>query len=123
MIYHRIKSAMKLNSIKKLFFLLILTQIFTLNPSLASDFGSYGLYNSNYQKNSNINYKAYALNQSLNGKKRQASLIRQRNAYYSNPTRNIRYPNKYNQYPNIQRNYSYQNSYRTQGGYRGYRYY
>lgn len=49
------------------------------------------------------NSKTYLMNQQLqyyraNALKRQAAYN-----YYSNPTRNIRYPNRYSGYPNIER--------------------
>ena len=73
-------------------FFIAITFIFFLNFAQASDFGQ-------YQFN-----RTAALQRQLQAQKiykyRQEQIAR----YKQNPTRNIRYPNRYNQYPNITRN-------------------
>ncbi len=96
---------MRLNKIKLADILMILILILSFSPLsvYAQDFGKYSLYQ-NYPNN-NINYRAYALNQTLQNNKRHALRRAQMQNYYSNPTRRIQYPSINNPYPNIQRGY------------------
>ena len=78
--------------------------------TLASDFGQY-----RYSKYIGLSNQIYA------NRMAQNQMMRRTMMYYQNPTHNIRFPNKYSRYPNIEKNgYSVNYQYRT--GY-GYRYY
>lgn len=75
--------------------LLIILTILIFEPIIQANEVEFGQYR----------YSQYlGIQQQLQNQR--ANAIRRQRMYYQNPTRNIRYPNAYNQYPNIQRSYA-----------------